>query len=50
MGLWRYIDDTNAKDLLGFNTTQANLYNGAANAFTELDAGTAIMNGSEFDC
>jgi len=49
MGLWRYIDDTNAKDLLGFNTTQANLYNGAANAFTELDAGTPIMNGGEFD-
>ena len=48
MGLWRYIDDTNTKDLLGFDTLSAQLFNSATQVFTILDPAD-IMSGSETD-
>lgn len=48
MGIWRFIDNTNAKDNLAFNTQRAQLYNGTTMAYDLLDS-APIMSGDEFD-
>lgn len=48
MGIYRYINADGSKATLAFNTTRANLYDGASDQFIPLDS-AAIMSGSSTD-
>lgn len=48
MGISRYVKSDGTFELLAFNTTRANLYNGVTNSFDQLDAAD-IMSGDEYD-
>jgi hypothetical protein len=48
MGISRFVKSDGTFELLAFNTTRANVYNGLTNAFDQLDA-AAIMSGDEYD-